>query len=59
MIYENLKLKAIANEEKQRIEQNRDTDEEEKIKHQRWLRKLHVKQSITHLSQQNRLEREA
>lgn len=43
MIYENLKLKAIANEEKQRIEQNRDTDEEEKIKHQRWLRKLHVK----------------
>jgi hypothetical protein len=33
MIYQNLKLKAIANEEKQRIEQNRDTDEEEKIKH--------------------------
>jgi hypothetical protein len=59
MIYETLKLKAIANEEKQRIEQNRDTDEEERIKHQRWLRKLHVKQSITHLSQQNRLEREA
>jgi len=28
------------------IEDNRDPDEEEKIKHQRWLRKLHVKQSI-------------
>jgi len=40
-------LKAIANEERMRIEENRDADEEEKVKHQRWLRKLHVKQSIT------------
>jgi hypothetical protein len=33
LIYENLKLKAIANEERMKIEENRDEDEEEKIKH--------------------------
>jgi hypothetical protein len=29
------------------------------VKHERWLRKLEIKQSIQEKSQQNRLEREA
>lgn len=61
MIYQQLKLKAMANEEiirREQMQQEQD-DLEEKVKHERWLRKLEIKQSIQGKSQQNRLEREA
>ena len=61
VIYQQLKLKAMANEEiirREQMQQEQD-DLEEKVKHERWLRKLEIKQSIQGKSQQNRLEREA
>ena len=59
MIYEQLKLKAMANEDqiKKQLQQESD-DIDEKVKHERWLRKLELKQSIAGKSQQNRLDRE-
>lgn len=59
MIYEQLKLKAMANEDqiKKQLQQESD-DIDEKVKHERWLRKLEIKQSIAEKSQQNRLDRE-
>jgi hypothetical protein len=59
MIYEQLKLKAMANEDqiKKQLQQESD-DIDEKVKHERWLRKLEIKQSIAGKSQQNRLDRE-
>lgn len=51
----------MANEEiirREQMQQEQD-DLEEKVKHERWLRKLEIKQSIQGMSQQNRLEREA
>lgn len=42
LIYQNLKMKAIANEEEQNLERNKNPDEEERVKHEQWLRKLHV-----------------
>ncbi len=48
MIYQQLKLKAMANEEiirREQMQQEQD-DLEEKVKHERWLRKLEIKQSI-------------
>jgi hypothetical protein len=40
MIYQQLKMKAMANEELIRREEERDEEVEEKVKHDRWLRKL-------------------
>jgi hypothetical protein len=31
----------------QKREEIKNQDEDEKVKHERWLRKLHIKQSIT------------
>lgn len=59
LIYQQLKMKAMANEELIKREEQRDEEVEEKIKHDRWLRKLQIKQSITEMSQKNRLDREA
>ncbi len=54
-------MKAIANEELIKKEQAllEQEDIEEKVKHERWLRKLEIKQSIQEKSQKNRLQREA
>ena len=59
MIYEQLKLKAMANEDqiKKQLQQESD-DIDEKVKHERWLRKIEIKQSIAEKSLQNRLDRE-
>ena len=48
MLYQQLKMKAMANEEIMRREQAllEQDDLEEKVKHERWLRKLEIKQSI-------------
>ncbi len=61
MLYQQLKMKAMANEEIMRREQAKLEldDVEEKVKHERWLRKLEIKQSIREKSLQNRLGREA
>lgn len=61
MLYQQLKMKAMANEEIMRREQAQleQDDLEEKVKHERWLRKLEIKQSIREKSLQNRLGREA
>lgn len=61
MLYQQLKMKAMANEEILRREQAQleQDDLEEKVKHERWLRKLEIKQSIREKSLQNRLGREA
>ena len=60
LIYQQLKMKAMANEEqiKRQAQQQETDDIEEKVKHERWLRKLEIKQSIAEKSQQNRLDRE-
>jgi hypothetical protein len=61
MLYQQLKMKAMANEEIMRREQAllEQDDLEEIVKHERWLRKLEIKQSIREKSLQNRLGREA
>lgn len=53
MIYQQLKMKAMANEEiiKREQMQLEQDDQEEKVKHERWLRKLEIKQSIQGKSQ--------
>ena len=45
MLYQQLKMKAMANEEIMRREQAKLEldDVEEKVKHERWLRKLEIK----------------
>ncbi len=59
LIYQQLKMKAMANEEQIKRQAQQESDDiEEKVKHERWLRKLEIKQSIAEKSQQNRLDRE-
>lgn len=43
LIYQTLKAKANAIADLKRIENKQATDEEEKVKHERWLRKLHLR----------------
>jgi hypothetical protein len=49
MVYKTLKNAAYAAKERRRKEEERGkaNDEDEKVKHERWLRRLHIKQSIT------------
>lgn len=47
LIYGQLKAKVVALEEEKKRQEDKNSEEEEKIRHERWLRKLEVKQSIT------------
>jgi|LauGreDrversion4_2_1035121.scaffolds.fasta_scaffold122481_2 hypothetical protein len=58
MVYHTIKKKVIANAEMNKREEKKASDEEEKIKHEQWLRKLHLRQSITQQSLQVRMQRE-